>query len=140
MKGNSQGPLCSRLIRQAMAAPSRLGRQNETLWEDIREVMLDPEPDSPAIETIRRWLRDEIEADLYSKLHRATSGHLVSCACHIAPRMIWKLPHSRCRPSRKYHRRIMAILLPHRLGQIEKQLAIRAFLWGLRHPDHHRNN
>lgn len=118
--------------RAAAALPSCLGPDNATFWEDICDVLLDPEPDRFAAETVRRWLRDEVEKDLRERLSRANHGHLVAWACRLAPRMVWKLPCSFATPPARFHRRIISILMPHKLRSLERELARLAFSWQFR--------
>lgn len=122
------------VVRKAAREPAVLDRGNATLWEDIREVLLDPRPDPWAFETMRRWIRDEIEQELLARLARGHGAGLVRWACRLNPRMIWKLPHSRCPPPARFYRRIAAILLPHKLTQLEDELLVLAFHDGLRAP------
>ena len=119
-------------VRRARREPSRLSHANPNLWEDFREVLLDPGPNPWEMEVVRRWLRDEVERELYQALSRGKGTGLVRWACQLEPRMIWKLPFSRSHPPERYHRRIVAIVLPHKLRQVEQQLAIYAFHEGLR--------
>ena len=56
---------------------------------------------------------------------------LVRRACRLAPRLIWSLPFSRGVPTERHHRRLVAILLPRKLKQVEQQLAVFAFHEGL---------
>lgn len=118
-------------VRQARRESSRLSVENPNLWEDIREVLLDPDPNPWELEVVRRWLRDEVERELLRRLSRSKSSHFVRQACRLAPGLIWTLPFSGGQPPKKYHRRIVAILLPHKLRQVEQQLAIYAFHEGL---------
>ncbi len=123
------------VARRARLEPSRLGRGNLNLWDDLREVLLDPAPDPRELETLRRWLRDVVDAELRARLGRGKRGRgagLVRWACRLAPEMIWKLPHSRAEPSPRHHRRIVAILLPHQLARLEETLRVWAFQEGLR--------
>jgi hypothetical protein len=118
--------------RRAAGLPSRLGRENVTFWEDICEVLLDPEPDRHAEETVRRWLRDQVAEELRERLGRANQGHLVEWARRLAPRMVWKLPRGHATPPARHHRRIVSVLLPHKLRALERELARLAFGWRLR--------
>ncbi len=122
------GPL---VVRRARREPSRLSQCNSCLWDDIREVLLDPDPDPCELEVVRRWLRDDVEADLRARMVRDNAAGLVRRACLLAPRLIWLLPYSRARPPERFHRRIVAILLPGRLREVEQQLAVFAFREGL---------
>ena len=118
--------------KRAAALPSRLGTGNDTFWEDICDVLLDPEPDPQAAETVRRWLREQVEQDLQRRLERGNARHLTAWACRIAPHMTWKLPSSLADPPPRYHRRIVAILLPHKLKLLERELGRIAFSWHFR--------
>ena len=118
--------------RNAAALPSLLYSDNEDFWQDICDVLLDPEPDQHAAETVRRWLRDQVEQDLLIRLQENTHGHLTIWACRLAPRLVWKLPCSLGPPPARFHRRIVAILLPNKLGLLERQLARLAFSWQMR--------
>ena len=119
------------VVRRARREPSRLSKCNSCLWDDIREVLLDPDPDPWELEVVRRWLRDEVEADLRVQISRGNAGKLVRRACRLAPRLIWQLPYSRACPPERFHRRIVAILLPGRLREVEQHLAVFAFRDGL---------
>ncbi|MCH7227422.1 hypothetical protein [Haloferula sp. A504] len=123
--------MCPPAARRARHEPARLGLGNANLWADMREVLLDPEPDSKELEVIRRWLREEVERELLERLRRGNASGLVRWACRLSPRLIWKLPFSRAQPSPRHHRRIVAVLLPHKLRQVEQQLAVYAFREGL---------
>ena len=116
---------------RARREPSRLGGGSLSLWDDLREVLLNPDPDPRELEVIRRWLRDEVERDLYSRLNRGNAMNLVRWACRVAPRLIWRLPYSRAQPPERFYRRIVAILLPLKLRQIEREIAVYAFHQGL---------
>ena len=118
--------------RSAAALPARLYSDNDNFWQDICDVLLDPEPDPHAAETVRRWLRDQVEHELQVRLRESRHGHLTAWASRLAPRMIWKLPCSLGPPPAGFHRRIVAILLPHKLGRLERQLARLAFSWQMR--------
>lgn len=118
--------------RAAAAMPSRLYRTNETFWQDICEVLLDPEAEPQALETVRRWLRDQVAGDLMNRLRESKDGHLTSWACRLAPRMTWKLPCSIGPPPARFRRRIVALILPHKLARLERQLARLAFSWQMR--------
>lgn len=134
----SMGPPVPRpaVARKAAREPAVLGRGNANLWEDMREVLLDWNPDPRAFETMRRWIRDEIEQELLARLARGHGAGLVRWACRLNPSMIWKLPHSRCPPPARFHRRIAAILLPQKLSLLEDDLVVLAFHDGLhREPD-----
>ena len=118
--------------RNAAALPSQLYSDNENFWQDICDVLLDPEPDPHAAETVRRWLRDQVEQDLLERLGESDHGHLTTWACRLAPQMLWKLPCSLGPPPVRFHRRIVAIILPHKLAHLERQLARLAFTWHMR--------
>ena len=62
---------------------------------------------------------------------RDNAAGLVRRACLLVPRLIWLLPYSRAHPPERFHRRIVAILLPGRLREVEQQLAVFAFREGL---------
>ncbi len=119
-------------VRNAAALPSRLYADNENFWQDICDVLLDPEPDPHAAETVRRWLRDQGEQELDDRIRRDRHGHLTAWACRLAPRMIWKLPCSLGPPPAGTRRRVLAVLLPHKLARLERQLARLAFSWQMR--------
>lgn len=123
--------ICPAAARRARQEPPLLSLGNANLWADMREVLLDPEPDSWELEVIRRWLREEVERQLLERLRRGNASGLTRLACRLAPRLIWKLPHSRAQPAPRHHRRIVAILLPHKMPQVEQQLAVYAFHEGL---------
>jgi hypothetical protein len=101
------------------------------LWDDIREVLLDPSPVSRELEVVRRWLRDEVERGLRAQISRGHAVKMVRKACLLAPRLIWKLPHSRAHPPERFHGRIIAILLPSCIRELEQRLAVFAFREGL---------
>lgn len=122
---------CPRVARRARREQPRLSLGSSDLWTDMRHVLLDPDPDSWELEVIRRWLREEVERELLDRLRRGNAAGLVRWACRLAPKLIWKLPFSRAEPALRHHRRIVAILLPHKLRQVERQLAIYAFHEGL---------
>ena len=122
---------CPPAVESARREPARLSLGNLDLWDDLREVLLDPEPDPWELEVVRRWLRDEVERELQERLRRGNTAGLVRWACRLAPRLVWSLPFSRGEPPKRYHRRIVAILLPHKLRQVEQQLAVYAFHEGL---------
>jgi len=115
--------------RAAAALPARLYANNDNFWQDLCDVLLDPEPDRHAAETARRWMRDQVEQDLMARLRECPHGHLTAWAGRLAPEMAWKLPCSVGPPPPRYHRRIAAILLPRKLEQLERQLARLAFEW-----------
>jgi hypothetical protein len=119
------------VVRRARREPSRLRKCNSCLWDDIREVLLDPDPDPWELEVVRRWLRDEVEIALRKRIVRGNAAGLVRRACLLAPRLIWQLPYSRACPPERFHRRIVAILLPARLREVEQHLAVFAFRDGL---------
>jgi hypothetical protein len=104
------------------------------LWQDLRQVLLDPQPNPTHLEILRRWLRDEVERDLFERLRAPSGSSMVRWACRLAPRRVWDLPFSRADPPVRDHRRIVAILLPHKLAQVERQLAVQAFQEGLTPP------
>ena len=116
-------------MRKASELPARLFAGNASFWQDICDVLLDPEADRHAVETVRRWLRDEVERDLLERIENDAHGHMTEWACRLSPRMIWKLPCSIGRPPERSHGRIAAVLLPHKLAQVERQLARLAFQW-----------
>jgi hypothetical protein len=122
--------------KRASALPTRLGTGtgtgNATFWDDICDVLLDPEPDPRAAETVRRWLREEVEQDLRRRLKQGNARHLAAWACRLAPRMTWKLPSCSTNPPPRFHRRIVAILLPHKLKLLERELTRLAFSWQFR--------
>ena len=120
-----------RVARRALREEPRLSLGSGNLWGDMRQVLLDPEPDPWELEVVRRWLRDEVERELLAQLRRGTGARLVRRACKLAPRLIWRMPYSRSLPPERYHRRIVAVLLPLRLRQVEQQLAVYAFHEGL---------
>ncbi len=70
--------------------------------------------------------------DLQGRLTRGGAIGLMKWAYRVAPRLIWRLPYSRALPPERFHRRIVAILLPHKLRQVEQQLAVYAFHEGIR--------
>ena len=119
--------------RRASALPPLPGSGNATLWDDICDTLLDPEPDPRAAETIHRWLREQVEQDLRRRLKQGNARHLVTWACRLAPQMASKLPPTSIAPPSRYHRRIVAILLPHKLRLLERELARLAFTWQF-HP------
>jgi len=121
----------SAVARRALRESSRLSHKNSNLWEDIREVLLDPCPDAWELEVVRRWLRDEVEKHLRTRMLRGKAAKLVHQACWLAPRLIWQLPYSRAHPPECFHRRIIAIVLPVKLREAEQQLAVFAFRDGL---------
>ncbi len=123
---------CPTVARRALREEPRLSLGSGNLWGDLRQVLLDPDPDPWELEVLRRWLRDEVERDLLSRLKRPSGARLVRRACRLAPHLIWKLPYSRGLPPERYHRRIVATLLPLKLRLVEQQLAIYAFHEGLR--------
>ena len=116
-------------LESARELPALLYADNDNFWQDICDVLLDPEPDPHAAETVRRWLRDEVEEDLLERLRESSHGHLTGWACRLVPRMIWKLPCSLGPPPARFHRRIVALILPHKLARLERQLARLAFEW-----------
>lgn len=116
-------------MKAALALPARLFAGNASFWQDICDVLLDPEPDRQASETVRRWLRDQIEQDLLERLKGSEHGNFVAWACRLSPRMIWKLPCSLGPSPCRFHQRIAAVILPHKLAQVERQLARLAFQW-----------
>jgi hypothetical protein len=122
---------CPPAARRAKREPARLSRGNADLWSDMREVLLDSDPEPSELEKIRRWLREEVERELLERLRRGNASGLVRWACRLSPRLIWKLPFSRAQPAARHHRRIVAVLLPHKLRQVEQQLAVYAFHEGL---------
>lgn len=122
---------CPTVARRALREEPRLSLGSGNLWGDLRQVLLDPEPDPWELEVVRRWLRDEVEKDLLGRLKRPSGARLVRRACKLAPQLIWKLPYSRGLPPERYHRRIVAVLLPLKLRLVEQQLAIYAFHEGL---------
>lgn len=122
---------CPKFARRALREEPRLGLGSGNLWGDMRQVLLDPEPDRWELEVIRRWLRDEVERSLLDRLRRPGAIRLLRYACKLAPRLIWRLPYSRGLPPMRYHRRIVAVLLPHQLKNLEQQLAVFAFKDGL---------
>lgn len=119
--------------RRASALPPLPGSGNATLWDDICDTLLDPEPDLRTAETIQRWLREQVEQDLRRRLKQGNARHLVTWACQLAPQMAWKLPPTSGAPPPRSHRRIVSILLPHKLRQLERELARLAFTWQF-HP------
>ena len=127
----SKQSLGSPVVRSARREPSLLSQSNSCLWDDIREVLLDPDPDPWELEVVRRWLREQVEAALRKRIVRGNAAGLVRRACLLAPRLIWQLPYSRAHPPERFHRRIVAILLPGRLREVEQQLAVFAFHEGL---------
>lgn len=131
MNNSKRQLACPPAATRARREPPRLGLGNRNLWEDFREVLLDSDPDPGELELVRRWLRDEVERELLGCLAKGRSAELLRQACRVAPRLIWSLPFSRATPSPSHHRRIVAILLPHKLRQVEQQLAIHAFHEGL---------
>ncbi|MCH7228743.1 hypothetical protein MLD59_21555 [Verrucomicrobiaceae bacterium E54] len=94
-------------------------------------MLLDPDPDPHELEVIRRWLREEVERELLERLRRGNASGLIRWACRLSPQLIWKLPFSRAQPAARHHRRIIAILLPHKMRLVEQQLAVYAFHEGL---------
>jgi hypothetical protein len=123
--------LCPPVARRAKQETALLNLGSSNLWEDFRQVLLDPEPDARELEILRRWLRDEVERALLERLRRANASGLVRWACRLSPQLIWHLPFSRAAPPPHTHRRIVAILLPHKQRQVEQQLAVYAFFEGL---------
>lgn len=123
--------MCPPAVRKARHEPARLSLGNANLWADMREVLLDPDPVPWELEVIRRWLREEVERELLDRLRRGNASGLVRWACRLSPRLIWKLPFSRAQPAARHHRRIVAVLLPHKMKQVEQQLAVCAFHEGL---------
>ncbi|MEP4076970.1 hypothetical protein [Haloferula sp.] len=123
--------VCPSIVKKARREPARLSAENQNFWEDMREILLDPSPDTWALEVVRRWLRDEVESGMIERLRRGNAAGIVRSACQLAPRQIWRLPFSRGLPPERYQRRIVAILLPRRLKQVEQQLAVFAFQEGL---------
>ena len=119
------------VARRALMEEPRLSLGSGNLWGDLRQVLLDPEPDPWELEVVRRWLRDEVERDLMHRLRQPSGARLVRRACRMAPHLIWKLPYSRGVPPERCHRRIVAVLLPLKLRLVEQQLAIYAFHEGL---------
>jgi hypothetical protein len=117
--------------RRARQTPSMLSHCNMNFWEDIREVLLDPDPTSWELETIRRWLRDQVETEMRKRLFRRSAAKLVKRACLLTPRLVWKLPYSRGIPEKRHHRLITAILIPHEMRLLEAELVILAFQDGL---------
>jgi len=113
--------------RRALQLPSRLGRGNHTLWDDLRAVLLDPAPDPAAAESLHRWLRDQVHADLLAKLASGDQRSRVIWAAQLAPHMLWKLPCSAAKPPVRSHRLIAAVLLPHKLRRLKRELARLAF-------------
>jgi len=97
----------------------------------MREVLLDSGPAPWELEVVRRWLRDHVERELNEGLTSRKGIGLVRLACRLAPRLIWTLPFSRALPPERYHRRIVAILLPLSLKKVEQELAVYAFHEGL---------
>ncbi|WP_193211150.1 hypothetical protein [Luteolibacter marinus] len=128
------------VIERARTEPARLVAGNPNLWEDIRLVLLDPDPVPRQLEFVRRWLRDQIEQETLSRLRDGCSANVVRMACRMAPRLLWTLPYSRGIPPEKYHRRIMAVLLPDKLRRLEEELAVHAFHDGLRRVPANRNH
>ena len=119
--------------RRASTLPPLPGSGNATLWDDICDTLLDPEPDPRTAEIIHRWLREQVEQDLQRRLRQGNARHLVTWACRLAPQMAWKLPSTSSAPPPRSHRRIVAILLPHKLRLLERALARLAFSWRF-HP------
>ena len=118
--------------KRAATLPACLGADNATFWDDICDVLLDSEPDPLHAEVVRRWLREQVEEDLRQRLAHGNGRHLVAWACQAAPRMTWKLPYSRADPPPRHRRRVIAVLLPHKLQQLERELARLAFSWRFR--------
>jgi len=118
--------------RRARSLPSLLHPGGgATLWDDIREVLLDPAPDPAAAETIHRWLRDEIQSDLEQTLSRMAPGDWVGWAARLAPQLLWRLPCTLAHPGPAARRRIIAALLPAKLKALKEELARLAFREGL---------
>ena len=122
---------CPPVVKRARCEPARLRSGNRNFWEDMREVLLDSEPAPWELEIVRRWLRDDVERELKEGLAGHEGIGLVRLACRLAPRLIWMLPFSRALPPERYHRRIVAILLPLKLRKVEQELAVYAFHEGL---------
>jgi hypothetical protein len=119
------------VVRRARREPSRLGRSGGRLWDDLRSVLLDPLPVPKELEVVRRWLRDEVEQRLRAQISRGHATEMVQKACLLAPHLIWKLPHSRAHPPKRFHGCIIAILLPSCMRDLEQKLAVFAFREGL---------
>jgi len=118
--------------RRALSLPSLLHPgSGASLWDDIREVLLDPSPDPTAAETIHRWLRDEIQADLENKLSRLTPRDLVAWAARMAPQSLWRLPCTVSHAGPAARRRVIALVLPAKLQTLKEELARLAFQYGL---------
>jgi hypothetical protein len=118
--------------RRALSLPSLLHPESgSTLWNDIREVLLDPAPDPAAAETIHRWLRDEIQADLERTLSLMSPRDLVTWAARMAPQLLWRLPCSVAHHGPSARRRIIAAILPSKLKALKEELARIAFRYGL---------
>jgi hypothetical protein len=129
---HSRLPLCPPVVELAISLPSALHPGSDgTLWEDIREILLDPAPDPAAAETVHRWLRDQLQTELESKIARCPPRSIILWAARTAPRMLWILPCSISPPSPRDIRRIAAILLPGKLRAAKEELTRFAFFWGL---------
>ena len=131
---NEHGPdlLWSPVARRAAGRPALLGSGNASFWQDICDVLIDPEPDPIAAETVHRWLRDQVEREIDERLRRDRHGHLVAWACRLAPKMLWNLPCTVGPPPPRARRRVLAVLFPHKLARLERQLARFAFSWHMR--------
>jgi hypothetical protein len=117
--------------RRALALPSRR-TPGASWWDDICEVLLNPDADRRTAESVHRWLHDQLRGELAAMLGRGNPCSLVVWACRLAPRMIWKLPCSFAVPPPRTHRLIIAILLPHKLRLLTDELARIALVWRLR--------
>lgn len=123
---------CYHIAGRAQAKVAWLDRGNVTWWDDIVEVLLGNNVRARDSEAVQRWLRDELQRFLIWELGTRYSRYLVEDACEAKPQLIWTLPISVCEAPARYHRRIVAILLPAKFRELVQEMKRHA---RFTHPD-----